>query len=130
MCGGFCPASLLFMENINEITYEQLMKLIESLIEKKVSEILDRFGIESTSMGKVVSVDKVLTDADGNITKVCRASVELSDKSVVSNLFNASGEILSVGDEIKIYGSKTNMANRYIGIKYEGEVTPIVEQTD
>ena len=110
------------MDNINEIEYEQLSSLIEKLVEKKVYEILNNHGIESTSSGKIVALDKTKTDADGNITEVMRASVELADGEIVSNLFNASEKILSIGDNVKIYGSRTNMSNRYIGIKYESEV--------
>ncbi len=107
---------------MNEIEYEQLKTLIEKLVEKKVYEILNNYGIESASSGKIVSLDKTRSDADGNITKVVRASVELPNGEVVSNLLNASEQILEVGDTVKIYGSRTDMSNRYIGIKYESEV--------
>lgn len=119
------PSSSLFicnMNGMNEHDYEQLEKLLEKLVEKKVYKILNDIGVESTSSGKIVSLDKTKTDADGTVTTVTRASVEMPDGSVVSNLFNASGESLSVGDNVKIFGSRTNMSNRYIGIKYESEV--------
>ena len=110
------------MNSLNELDYEQLKFLLEKLIENKVYDILNNLGIESSTSGRVVQLDKTNTDADGNITKVIRASVELSDGRVVPNLFNASAEILKVGDLVKIFGSRTNMSNRYIGIKYEREV--------
>lgn len=110
------------MDTMNEMDYEQLMSLLEKLVEKKVYEMLNNLGIESVSSGKVVSLDKTRADADGNVTEVTRASIELPDGTIVSNLNNASGETLSVGDKVKIYGSRTNMSNRYIGIKYESEV--------
>lgn len=107
---------------MNENDFEQLTTLLEKLVEKKVYEILNKFGVESTSLGVIDSLDKIATDAEGNITAIERASVRLANGEVVSNLFNASGEILSVGDNVKIYGSRTNMSNRFIGIKYETEV--------
>ena len=110
------------MNSLNELDYEQLKFLLEKLIENKVYDILNNLGIESSTSGRVVQLDKTNTDVDGNITKVIRASVELSDGRVVPNLFNASAEILRVGDLVKIFGSRTNMSNRYIGIKYEREV--------
>lgn len=110
------------MDNMNEYDYEQLKILLEKLIENKVYEILNDSGIESTSSGKIVSLDKTRVDSNGNITEVVRASVELPTGEVVSNLYNASGEIFRIGDNVKIYGSRTNMSNRYIGIKYESEV--------
>ena len=79
------------MENIDEITYEQLTTLIEKLVENKVKKILSDSGVESSSFGRVVSIDKTCTDADGNIIQVSRASVKLQDGTVVSNLFNATG---------------------------------------
>lgn len=110
------------MDKLNELDYEQLKNLIEKLIENKVYDILNNLGIESTSFGKIVSLDKVNVDADDIVTKVVRASVELSDGKIVPNLFNASEEILNIGDSVKIFGSRTNMSNRYIGIKYEKEM--------
>ena len=112
------------MNSMNEMDYEQLMSLLEKLIERKVYDIFNNLGIESVSSGKVVSLDKTRTDEDGSIVEVIRASIELPDGTIVSNLSNASGETLSVGDMVKIYGSRTNMSNRYIGIKYDKEVTP------
>ena len=109
---------------MDELQYEQLTSLIEKLVEKKVYEILNNLGIETTSFGKIVSLDKARYDDEGNIVEVARASVELPDGEVIRNLFNASGEVLSIGDNTKIFGSRTNMSNRYIGIKYEREVSP------
>lgn len=113
------------MENLNELDYEQLKLLIEKLVENKVYAILNNFGVESTSFGKIVSIDKSNVDDSGNITSVTRATVELPDGKIVSNLYNASKEILKIGDFVKIFGSRTNMSNRYIGIKYESEVIPV-----
>ena len=110
------------MTNMNEMDYEQLVSLLNKLIENKVYGILNNLGIESTSLGKVVALDKTEVDSGGSIAKVVRASVELPDGAVVSNLYNASEETLKIGDNVKIYGSRTNMSNRYIGIKYESEV--------
>lgn len=107
---------------MNEMDYEQLMSLLNKLIEKKVYDILNNFGIEASSSGKVVSLDKISRDTDGNISEVIRASVELPGGEIVTNLFNTSGKVLDIGDNVKIYGSRTNMSNRYIGIKYEKEV--------
>ena len=109
---------------MDELQYEQLTSLIEKLVEKKVYEILNNLGVETTSFGKIVSLDKTRSDDEGNIVEVVRASVELPDGEVVSNLLNASTENLTVGDNVKIFGSRTNMSNRYIGIKYEREVSP------
>ena len=87
-----------------------------------VNNFINNLVIESVSSGKITSIDDVTTNSDGKIISVNRASVSLSNGSVVSNLYNASGEILNIGDMVKIFGSRTNMSNRYIGIKYESEV--------
>lgn len=110
------------MNNMNEHDYEQLKLLIERLVENKVYDIINNLGVESVSSGKVVAIDSTQTDADGVTSEVIRASVELADGNIIPNLFNASGEILAIGDNVKIYGSRTNLSNRYIGIKYEREV--------
>lgn len=91
----------------NESDYEALYSAMEKIIEKKVYEIIDRLGIEASDFGTVSRLDNSTT------------SVMLSSGEVVNNLLNASGEVLSVGDKVKIFGSRKNMSNRYIGIKYE-----------
>ncbi len=110
------------MNENNIIDYEQLTNLIEKLVEKKVCKILNNYGVEASSFGKVISLDKTNSDTDGNIQQVIRASVELPDGSIINNLYNASDQILRMGDNVKIYGSQSDMSNRYIGIKYEKEV--------
>ena len=107
------------MKNLNEFDYQQLELLINKLIEKKVYEILNKNGIESSSYGKIVKIDTINTDVDGNVTEVIRASVKLLDGTIVNSLYNASERILSVGDKVKIYGSNEDVNNRYIGIKYD-----------
>ena len=94
------------MKNLNEFDYEQLVALIEKLIENKVCEILNNNGVESSFRGTVVSVDP-------NSPYV---TVKFSDGTVVS-LPNNSGGTLSDGDNVIVYGSQTNIANRYIGAK-------------
>ena len=91
----------------NESDYEALYSAMEKIIEEKVYEIIDRLGIEASDFGTVNRLD--------NST----ISVMLPSGEVVNNLLNASGEVLSVGDKVKIFGSRKNMSNRYIGIKYE-----------
>lgn len=94
------------MKNLNEFDYEQLVTLIEKLIENKVREILNNNGVESSFRGTVVSVES-------NSPYV---TVKFSDGTVVS-LPNNSGGTLSDGDNVIVYGSQNNIANRYIGAK-------------
>lgn len=106
---------------MNEHNYEEIEKLLNKLIEKKVYEILDNLGIESSSYGKVKEINISTPDADGNTTSVTRATIETANGEIVENIFNATGEVLNIGDNVKIYGSRSNMSNRYIGIKYKKE---------
>ena len=107
------------MNNLNEFDYQQLESLLNKLVENKVNEILNNLGVESSSFGRVEKINSTKEDEDGNVTEVVRASVKLSDGSIVENLYNASERILEVGDYVKIYGSKSDLTNRYIGIRYE-----------
>lgn len=94
------------MDKLNELNYEQLISLIERLIEKKVSKILNDNGVESSFRGTVVS-----TEPDSLYVEV-----EFPDGIVVS-LPNNTGEVLSQDDNVIVYGSRTNITNRYIGVK-------------
>lgn len=102
---------------MNEFDYQQLENLIVKLVEKKVYTILKENGIESSSYGKIVAIDVAKFDSEGNISEVIKASVELINGSIINNMYNASGEILSVNDKVKIYGSSEDIRKRYIGIK-------------
>ena len=109
------------MRKPSDFDYNELLKLIEKIVEKKVNNIFDNLGVEASTYGEITSLDTTTTDESGNTTKVERASVKLPDGSFVHNLFNASGENLKLGDKVKVYGSRQNMSNRYIGIKYNKE---------
>ena len=106
---------------MTEYEYEEFEKLINKLIEKKVYEILDKLGVESSTYGKVKEINISTSDTDGNVTSVVRATVEATSGEIVENIYNATGEILNVGDTVKFYGSRNNLSNRYIGTKYKKE---------
>ena len=118
------------MHDLSNLDYENLLILLEKLIDKKIDEKLINMGVESASYGVVSDIRETKVDADGNITAVVRADVKLASGDIIRNMFNATGEILEAGDNIKIYGSETDKKNRYIGIKYEREVASYAEQTD
>lgn len=103
----------------NESDYEALYSCIEKIIEEKVCEIIDKLGIEASDFGTVVQLDDYTTDENNNITSVSYASIMLPSGEVINSLFNSSGEILKIEDKVKIFGSRKNMSNRYIGAKYE-----------
>lgn len=105
------------MNNENKDNYDRILEQLEILIENKIYELLDRNGIEVADFASVTSVSDTVSDSSGNITSVGSATVSLSNGQSIYNLKNKTGEILSVGDKVKIYGSRTNLANRYIGLK-------------
>lgn len=90
---------------------------IDKIVEKKILEVLDGLGVEFSDYATVKEIISYTADSSGTITAVTEASVQISDFSSPITLINKSGEILEVGDKVKIYGSRTNIANRYIGIK-------------
>lgn len=105
--------------NNKESDYEALYSAMEKIIEKKVYEIIDKLGIESSDYGVVNSLDNYSVDGSGKTTSVSHASITLLSGEIVDNLSNTSGEILKVGDKVKIFGSRKNISNRYIGMRYE-----------
>lgn len=118
------------MSKINELDFEVLLNLFEKIIDAKIDEKIKSLGLESSSYGVISSLDKTKTDTDGNVTEVVRASVKLATGETVNNLFNATGQILNVGDNVKVYGSQSDIQNRYIGLKYEREVVSYAERVD
>lgn len=104
------------MENENKIACDKILSGLDKIIEKKIYEILDQRGVEYSDYGTVSAITESETDDAGNITAVKRADV-LVDGSTVAGLLNKTGDILEVGDNVKVYGSRSNLANRYIGLK-------------
>ena len=103
------------MEIENKDSCEKLIAGLDKIIEKKVYSILDSMGFEASDYAVVSRLSDTTTDTGGNITAVIRADVTIDDKPIYS-LLNKTGEILAVGDRVKIYGSRSNLANRYIGL--------------
>lgn len=95
---------------------EKLAVSIEKMITRKIYEVLDEMGIEASDYGDIIELVDVEKDTDGNITKVNSANVRVLGQDVYE-IPNKTGEILNVGDNVKVYGSRKNLSNRYIGIK-------------
>lgn len=104
------------MENENKDSCEKLLSGLDKIIEKKVYAVLDLMGFEASDYAVVKNLSGTTTDTDGNITAVTKADVKIGE-TTVQGLLNKTGEILSVGDKVKIYGSQSNLSNRYIGLK-------------
>ena len=111
----------------SETQYRELEILIEKIIEKKLLSVLDSLGVEASDYAVVSSIDsaeyETVTDAESDtetqvIKSVSRVSVELPNGEKIRELINGSGEILEVGDKVKIFGSRSNMSNRYVGMRY------------
>lgn len=120
---GLCLPTLSFyltdMEN-KDSDYEALYSAMETIIEKKIYEVLDRLGVEASDYAIVNSISDYDTDEtdDTVVTSVRRATVKLPNGEQIDNLYNSSGEVLAPGDKVKIFGSRKNTSNRYIGMKY------------
>lgn len=93
--------------------FEQFPALLDSYIYKRVFEIIDSLGIECSDYGIVSSV---ISDENGSTPY---ATVLLANNIETNPLINKTGYNLAVGNTVKIYGSRNNMANRYIGLLCE-----------
>lgn len=93
--------------------FEQFPNLLDNYIQKRVYEIIDSLGIECSDYGVVSSV---FPDENGDTPY---ATVLLANNVETTPLNNKTGHNLSVGDNVKIYGSRNNISNRYIGILCE-----------
>lgn len=97
--------------NTNEReVFDNFPPILDKYITKKVYEIINNLGIECSNYG---IVSDIVADDNGN---VLYANVDLPDGTVLY-LSNKTGENLYIGDTVKIYGSRTNLSNRYIGVK-------------
>ena len=112
----------------NVLQYQELENLIEKLVEKKVLSILDNLGVEATDYAIVSSIDSVEYDETETdvIKSVLKASVILPNGDEIRNMINGSGEILQIGDKVKIYGSRSNISNRYIGMRYTNSTDEVI----
>ena len=104
------------MDINDEQSCDKLIASLEKLIKKKIYETLDEIGIEASDYGVITNLVNVEKDTDGNIISVSTANVQVSGQDIF-DIPNKTGELLEVGDSVKIYGSRKNLSNRYIGIK-------------
>lgn len=94
------------MKNYDEDA-KGLIKLIENVVERKLRELYNFENIDHGTI-KEVSVDNK------------KANVEIAGSMGETGfILNKTGEDLTIGDSVRFYKSGSNLANAYIGIKFE-----------
>lgn len=95
-----------------------------STIDKKLAENVARKILEvmKKTANKTINTSNVELYHNGIITvaptdETIYATVSLSFGSTI-RVPNRSGETLAVGDRVKVYSDKQNLADAYIGTKY------------
>lgn len=99
------------MNNEYKGDYELILSSLEKIIDRKIQEYLNKWGVEASSYATVIAV---------NGTKATVRTMSKTSDGTSSGEFelkNKSSSTLTVGDVVKIYGSAKNLSNRYIGLK-------------
>lgn len=102
--------------NIDSALLNELVDIIYQRVEEKFNKKLNSSNIEFSYEG-IVKNPINTEDDDGNVTATTSADVELAINTLLS-LPNLSGSILNEGDKVKVFYSKSNIGNAYIGVKF------------
>lgn len=91
-----------------------LEDVIGEIIDRKIKAAFKEKNYEASYDGIVDSVDEAENNNDPYSQ---RAEIIIPGYNAGVYLRNLSGELLSVGDHVKIYARENNLSNGYIGIK-------------
>lgn len=94
------------MENIDNAVLDELVEEIFKRVEQKFVKQLNTANVEYAFNGIITAVN-----ADANT-----AIVDIGS-STTAYIPNRSGETIAVGDAVKVYSDRSNMAGAYIGVK-------------
>lgn len=97
---------------MEQTTIYELKLAIQDTIKKTIKELFNGYGIEKMYDCTVVSADETQDPYTQNV-----AVTIAGDTSIIDGLRNLSGEILSIGDHVRVYAARGNISNGYIGVK-------------
>ena len=96
------------MINIDKNLADNVANKILNIIKKTTAKTINSSNVEMFYNG-IITVAP--TDDDNKATVLLSFGVTVTAP-------NLSGSPLSVGDKVKVYSDKQNLANAYIGLKY------------
>lgn len=103
------------MENIDKALLDELIDEIYKRIEQKFAKQLNTANVEYAFNGIVTAINPSELP-EGATPDTITAIVDIGS-STTSYIPNRSGEIIAVGDTVKVYSDRSNMVGAYIGVK-------------
>lgn len=93
---------------------QALEKMLNEIIDRRVKSILKDKGFETPYEGRVESIEQPEENTDPYTQYV---DVFIVGYDTTVQLRNLSGELLIVGDRVRVYANNANLSNGYVGIK-------------
>ena len=91
-----------------------LSELIEFLSEEITKRVINKYGIETMYDCIVCNVSEAAENSDPYRQII---SVQMDeDGDAINGLRNLSGEMLDVGDHVRIYAPRDKISNGYVGV--------------
>ena len=93
---------------------QALEAMFSEIIDRRIKSILKDKGFETPYEGRVESIEQPEENIDPYAQYV---DVFIVGYDTTVQLRNLSGELLGVGDRVRVYANNSNLSNGYIGIK-------------
>lgn len=105
------------MDKINEEILDKFNAYIVSIAQAEVRKILEEMNLEDFRNVKVIGVT---SEGQGADTVITHATVEdMVTGETIKNVPNESGKLLEKGDIVRLYETRGNYHNQYIGLLLE-----------
>lgn len=107
------------MQQIDEKILDAFNSYIVSIVQTEVRKALDKLSLETYRNVEVVSV---VASGDKDNTEVTAATVrDMATGETINDVPNESGKAIQAGDIVRLYETRGNYHNQYIGLSFGKE---------
>jgi len=103
-------------DELSQETIRGFKKIISDLAVEEFKNLMNKYGIETVYDCEVTSAYFKVAEASGAYDQYVSVKIP-GNNSVIDGVRNLSGELLEVGNYVRLYAPRNNMSNGYIGVK-------------
>lgn len=106
--------------NIDGEVLDQFNDFIIQIIDERIQKALNKLknSTETYRHVKVIDIQNETASTETQKVNVISATVQdMTTKEIIENVPNKSGDVLTVGDIVRLYETNGNYHSQYIGLK-------------
>ena len=107
------------MQQIDEEILDAFNSYIVNIVQTEIKKALDKLALEIFRNVKVTSVISTGSGADTEVS--CATVQDMATGEIIKDVPNESGKIIEVGDIVRLYETRGNYHNQYIGLNFGKE---------